>query len=121
MRGERILEAPNKSIKQYFRLSAPPSLSSEGRGGSFTSLYTPSLREGWGWVLEGLGGREALKYPLTSYHSPLTSNKPLTSLFLHKCIDISQIPPQLVVVESVAHDEVVGNLHGCVLHVEVHL
>ena len=42
-------------------------------------------------------------------------------ILFHYCIDVRIVPSKPVVVQSVAHDEVVGDLHGYVFDVQVHL
>ena len=45
----------------------------------------------------------------------------ILGLFLHDCIDVAQVASLLVIVKTVAENEVVGNLHCHVLDIERHL
>ena len=40
---------------------------------------------------------------------------------MYSCINVLIVPPEAVVIQSVTHDEVVGDAHGGILDVEVHL
>lgn len=44
----------------------------------------------------------------------------ILGLFLHDCIDVAQVASLLVIVETVAEDKVVRNLHCHVLDVKGH-
>ena len=46
---------------------------------------------------------------------------PHSSFFIHNCINVLIVPPEAVVIQSVTHDEVVGDVHGGLLDVDVHL
>ena len=50
------------------------------------------------------------------YYSPL-----IATLFVYNCINVLIVPSEAVVIQSVTHDEVVGNAHGGILDVEIHL
>ena len=40
---------------------------------------------------------------------------------LNQCVDFAEVAALLVVVETIAHDKVVGDFHGSILDIEVHL
>ena len=46
---------------------------------------------------------------------------PHSSFFIHNCINVLIVPPEAVVIQSVTHDEIVGDVHGGIFDVEVHL